>query len=413
VRIRFQVVWLLGARGFAGVLALGFFLLSSRRLGPDATGDLALIMALGAIASISAEFGLATFLTREVARHRGAARPLALLVLRRRVQVALIASAVMTVAYLVASKSADIRVPLVFSISVCASPLYGTVHAAQRAWGEVRPEAANELLSRAVALLLGWCFIGGGGVLTAVTILAFVDLVSGLAHLPLLRRLPHTEPAPALRLRDIAPIGVSTVLTAMVGRIDVWLATLLLGAAAAGFYGAARKIADGLAVVSQSFSTLAVAPLVHKEPEERRRLFVLFVGASIGAAGLLGAIPFLFAGRILDLVLGAEFVGAAGALRWSLVAGVAAAVLPVSMAATNVAAASRGPARLIVVVIVTVVAVAVGAAGGNPSHAAAGLAVAAIVSSAFVAVKAWADLGHAAEGAVTARTTPDVVSPAR
>lgn len=317
--VRRRAVALVSGRAVASALAALWFVLASRRLGPESTGELALVLTLGLIASVSAEFGLGTLLTTAVAESPESARQLAIAVLIRRTLTAVLASAAMTLLYLLASSAADLRVPLVFSLSVIASPVYGSVHAAMRGLGQVTWEVWNEVIARSVVLVVGlFAVTDPGDLLLAVSLYAAVDMVSALVHLPVLRRLPSSDAriATSIDIRRIWPLGVSAAMQAVFQRIDVWLVGLLLGSQITGVYAASRRLVDGQSLGPQTIGVLSIAEIA-KAPAggERLRLLRRLQGWAVVLAAVAGVVLLLAPEGVLRIVYGEAFISGAAELR--------------------------------------------------------------------------------------------------
>lgn len=103
-------------------------------------------------------------------------------------------------------------------------------------------------------------------------------------------------------------------------RADLFLVNFFLVPAAAGVYVIAIQIAERLWILSRSVSTVLLPRLseLHEEEDVRRRLTPL-VARWVGGLSLLAALVLApVASWLVDLVFGADYLEAAGSLRWLL-----------------------------------------------------------------------------------------------
>jgi O-antigen/teichoic acid export membrane protein len=103
-------------------------------------------------------------------------------------------------------------------------------------------------------------------------------------------------------------------------RADLFLVNFFLVPAAAGIYVIAIQIAERLWILSRSVSTVLLPRLseLHEEEDLRKRLTPR-VARWVGVLSLIAALVLApIASWLIELVFGAEYQNAAGALRWLL-----------------------------------------------------------------------------------------------
>jgi O-antigen/teichoic acid export membrane protein len=99
-------------------------------------------------------------------------------------------------------------------------------------------------------------------------------------------------------------------------RLDVFLLDGFKGAAAVGLYGAGVVIAEGLWMPSQAVSTALFPTIAAEEAEAARRSITpLAVRSTLWLTGLMGAIVFVVAGPVVDLLYSSRFSASADVVR--------------------------------------------------------------------------------------------------
>lgn len=238
--------------GKASVLAV--LMIAARALPTPDFGLLALATTLGWIASVASDFGLQLYLGRMIARttHPGSVLwPL----FRFRLQTGALAIA------LLAAVTVSL-VPAAATLSfllVATAPLVTSVteflNYAYRGLGRSELESTLSLAQRLLGLVLVWAglqwqpslfsvgialCISAGAALVASVVIAR-GLTRGMAAGPSV--LPLT---PRQWGREVAPIGIGLVLSALYFRVDVFLLERWTGLEAVALYSAAFRLVDAL-----------------------------------------------------------------------------------------------------------------------------------------------------------------------
>jgi O-antigen/teichoic acid export membrane protein len=263
-------------------------------------------------------FGLATLLTREVARDRtqGNRYLTAISILRLILWLGalpLIALAICLYA-LAGEMTADIVVAIaLFTVALLFSVLADGFSAVFNAHEKMEYPAAIATVTSvtrvslgALVLLLGWGFVGLAGVSILTNIVSAATL-GALMVRHCFR--PHLEWDPKLgrwALKTSFPLMVNNFLATAFFRLDVLLLKPLRGDTAVGYYGAAYKYIDGLNIIPAYF-TMAVFPLMSRYATSARdslmRAYVLSLRLLLIIA-LPVAVGTFFISRGLILLLG-------------------------------------------------------------------------------------------------------------
>lgn len=259
-------------RALSWVLAV----VTARTLGPTGTGEYAVAVNLWVYAGILADFGLGTWLTREVARRRGDSDAALATVVGETVGVRLGLSVVATTTMVTLAAAGHAAGWLGFDLAwtvvllaiglmpgaVAASA--SSVYMAHERMGtpavlSVAGAVATTLFG-AAALLAGTGIVGLGAtslVVTVATAVAFVALARR-SGLPVAVGWP-TQNLAAL-LRDSVPLMLNNLLNSVFFRIDVQVLNVW-GRATVGQYASAYKVIDGVGGISSSF-ILALFPML-------------------------------------------------------------------------------------------------------------------------------------------------------
>lgn len=314
-----QVGMLTVGRAGAALFSALWMIAAARLLPREVFGDLALLLAVGAVGSVIADGGYSTALNHLVARMGRTSWLPVRQVLRTRLLAALVTAFITAVAYLAVADSKDPLVPAVFTLSLLATTVHSTVTAALRGAGEVGFEAWNELLSRLGVLVIATLWISsGGGLLAAVTVYAIADLVSAGIMIFLFHRRclpePQTSLQPSLSPRAVAPLAAAGLLGVLIARLDLWVLALLGSASAVADYAAASRLLEAVLLPAGAIAAMVLARTALLSFGERlvvlRRLVTWAAGVTLPCAALLA----LAGSSVVRVVFGQAFSEAANVL---------------------------------------------------------------------------------------------------
>jgi O-antigen/teichoic acid export membrane protein len=383
-----QFVNLSSGRTLAAVVSAVWFIVAARSLTRNQLGDLALLLALGAIFASVADGGLSLVLAEKVAGIPESAHSATVAVLWRRVTYAVVASGLLVGAYVAAAGDARLVIPILFAGSFIATAIYSTIFTSVRAGGHTGPEAANEFISRVALLCIAGLWLAhGGGLLAAVASYVVVDVGSAIVATGwFLRRIPGRRPIVPSVFRLRATIGLAAV--GVVGtvyyRIDVWLLALIKIQSVVALYAAAYRLFDALLLPAASLAGLIV-PIRTRVPDPdrkravTRRVLALGLGVTTPAVVVLAVL----AAPVLGFLYGPEYRQADTILQLLLLGTiptiVATIALPVYALAHRKAAAGLTVALLVMNVALNVALIpAIGAPGAAIATALCQLVLAAV-----------------------------------
>jgi O-antigen/teichoic acid export membrane protein len=337
---------------FNRAVDFAFAALMLRVLGPTNAGDYYFAINTFVWFDIITNFGLNTYLTREVSRHRGQARRYLVNTTLIRMALSLLAVPLLlsfigirqtAIANLTspASRQAILSILLLYvglipnSISTGLTALF---YAYEKAEYPAVITSLSTLLKVALGtgvLLLGHGIIGLAGMSIVVNLVTLTVLAAAAWRLfPVLRgpwekRLDRwRERTRSLRremIRASWPLMVNHLFATLFFKVDVFLMESILGSEPLGLYSIGYKFLDALNVVPSMF-TMALFPVISRQAREDRQAFTRFyhLGAKILVTlALPAAILTTIVAREMVLVLGgADYLpGAADALRlivWSM-----------------------------------------------------------------------------------------------
>ncbi len=331
-RLRTQVAGLAGGRIAGAGLSAAWFVVAARVLGISEFGDLSLLLAIGLIFQSMSDLGFPFLLAHTATTEPGKARAALRAVIPRRVVVAIVAALLTGLFYLLSASDASLEIPLVYAVSIIATAVYSSWTAVLRGLGDVRPEAANEVISRLILLVLGsgW-LLAGGGLLAAVAVYSLVDLGSLIVLFGVAARaIPRTSTsidASTFSLRRMFPLSTGRAFSAFYTRIDLWLLAVMVGGPAVGLYSAAYRLLDGISLFPRAVGAMAITHTAKLESLEQRRM-----GGRLIRHALLVVVPVAIvfmvgAGPILGIAFGDEYRQAAPALKILMASAVPGAIV--------------------------------------------------------------------------------------
>jgi O-antigen/teichoic acid export membrane protein len=378
----------LGAGRLGGAIGSAvWFVVVVHHLDRSAVGDLALLLSLGAMFGLLADGGYSVVLQAVVSAEPGSAASAFDAVRRRRLPLGAAAAVLTGSVWLATAHDADVRVALVFSVSILATTVYTSAGVTMRALGHATFEGANETISRVGVLAVGWWFLARhGGLLAAATVYALADLGSAIVLGILFRRRFGDRVGPVdtrlLTARRVAPVFLAAALGTTYYRIDLLMVHVIRGAPAAALYATSYRVFEAIMLPAGAAAALVLPAVFRAGKEQRTRIAFRITGAAV-ALTLVGAVIIeLFARDLLQAVFGSAYVPATGSLR---VLGAATIVTAATTVLAQVHAAWR-PGRLARVWTVALVA----NVGLNivliPRYAAAGAAWATLLCQLGVAV---------------------------
>lgn len=356
---------------FNRVVDFAFAALMLRILGPANAGDYYYAINVFLWFDILTNFGLNTYLTREVARHRQQARRYLMNTTLLRLGLSLAGVPLLlafigvrqtAVAYLTSPASRQAILAIMFlylgsmpySISTGLTALFYAYEKAEYPAALTSVSTLLKVTLQTLILVAGWGIVGlaGASILVNVATLLILGALAwrlfpslrragvgrtdaaghpsepSLARRPRSGRLLLTPEDRTLRremVRDSWPLMVNHLLAYLFFKVDVFLMEPILGSESLGLYSIGYKYLDAVMVVPSMF-TLALFPVISRQAQNNREALVRFYRLGVKILVLLAFLAALVAtvaGREMVLVLGgAEYLpGAMHALRlmaWSI-----------------------------------------------------------------------------------------------
>ncbi len=335
---------------FNRLVDFAFAALMLRILGPAKAGDYYYAVNVFLWFDIIANFGLNTYLTREVVRHREQAHRYLQNTMALRLALS-VASVPLLVIFL------GVRQTVIAAITAPASPqavgamillyvglipnsistgLTALFYAYERAEYPAVVTSISTLLKATLGvgvLMAGWGIVGLAGAAIAVNLITLIILgtlaVRTLPDLRACSALPLRAPSErALRyemLRESWPLMVNHLLATLFFKVDVFLVEAVQGSDALGRYSIGYKLLEAINIVPAMF-TLALFPVISRQAREDRTAFTrhyrLGVKILVALAMPVVLISTLLAREMVLILAGRDYLpGAALALRlmvWSI-----------------------------------------------------------------------------------------------
>ncbi|MEQ1730815.1 MAG: oligosaccharide flippase family protein [Vicinamibacterales bacterium] len=293
---------------------------AARRLSRVDFALFALASTLGWLASVAADFGLQMHLARAVAQAPRSGR--ALLArwwpVRVGTGVGALAVAVVTLPF---TGAAATWPAWLFLLAYAANGATEFLYYFFRGCGRTDLESTLTLVQRGAMLLLALGALavapGAGWLAVAMLVPAVLGLAAALVLARSMRMADRAETIPSIPrgqayVRDVAPIGLGILLSALYFRIDVFLLQHWSGDAAVGVYNAMFRLVEALRLFPAA--VLAVALPTLARADDRGPLTALATPMSVAALAA-AAVGWAVAPWLVRALYGAAFLDGVPALR--------------------------------------------------------------------------------------------------
>ncbi len=287
---------------FNRAVDFAFAALMLRILGPSSAGDYYYATKIFIWFDILTNFGLNTYLTREVSRDRAHARRYLLNTTLIRLGLSIAAVPVL-LGFLVgrqtiiasitspASSQVVLAVILLYvglvpsSISTGLTALFYAFEKAEHPAAITSVTTMVKVTVQTLALVLGWGIIGLAGASIFVNVITLTILgVLAWRLFPALRRPPaDTVPLRSVEARHLRremiraswPLMLNHLLATLFFTVDIFLMEPILGPEAVGYYSIGGKLVDALMVIPSMF-TMALFPVISRQAHGDREAMTRF-----------------------------------------------------------------------------------------------------------------------------------------
>jgi len=330
--IRRNALFALASQGATGIFTAAITVYLVRALDPAGYGVFALALGFAGVIAFPSDFGISLSAARFIAERRGKPAEIAA-VLARALGVKLVLTSSVVVALIVlAQPIADLydEPDLAWPLRIVAIALLGQalvflfanvfVAMGRVAWQFVLilAEAATEATATiGLVLLAGSATAAATGRAVGYTVGA---LLGAAFVLRLLGRRAVAERRGGPPLRQLASYAGTLLVVdgayAIFAHAGLLLVGGILGATAAGVYGAPLKLASVFGFLGLSLAQ-AIAPRLARHPDEPPRVEALLDGIRllVIVQGAVTAIVVIWAEPIVELILGAQYQGSVEVLR--------------------------------------------------------------------------------------------------
>jgi O-antigen/teichoic acid export membrane protein len=316
---------LVAYRAFSDVAGKGaFFLLTvlaARRLSQSGFGIFSLGTTSGWMAAVAADFGIQLHLARAVARRPDEAARLLRSWLRVRLWTSFIALSAVSVGLLVTGVGGSSTLAIfLFVLVYIVSGLIELLHHFYRGLSRSDVESTLTLWQRfgtlgCAAIALAWR--PDVTTLAAAMLLPVADTLgyslSRAARLaPEQGRSLRSSAVRSEMRRDVVPIGIGIVLSALYFRIDVFLIEIWRGTGPVALYNAVFRLVEALRLFPAAVLAVALPALCRTT--STRPLLLISAALTLFSA-IVALVCWLAAGRLVPLVYGAQYADAVPAFR--------------------------------------------------------------------------------------------------
>ena len=348
--LRHSLGWSISTDAAAKGSVLFLSILAARALDPERFAQFVGLMAVALLAAAVWDLGVSQLVAREVASGRVTSSS----AVRCAVRLRALALPLWAVAFAIGSavvaalgpiESGTLVLFALGSLVAGARMVLAAVLQGVLAFGAAGLALASGRLVSALVAVAVLAVDGGSRLLALASAVLVGELVACLLTLGWFVRLPVAGRPPdrladrsRLTLRASAPFAANSLMSTVYNRLDIVLVAALTPAFQAGLYAPASRIQDALLLLPASLGVVAL-PIVARNWGEspstvRRQIRQLMV------VGCLITVPValvvaVFAPTILRVVLGEDYVGAAGLVRilvWSVVLTALAAPLLAGLA---------------------------------------------------------------------------------
>jgi O-antigen/teichoic acid export membrane protein len=294
---------------------------AARRLSPAAFAVFSLGSTLGWLLAVAADFGMQLHLAREVARRPERSASLLRSWLRVRLWTTAAALVAGAIGLRVFSGGVAVAVPMaVLAVVYACSGLVEFLHYFYRGLSRSDVEASLTLWQRGGTLACGLAALAWR---PDVTVLAFALLVPVVIALLVSLRIAASFNAggadraaahatTAVFRRDVLPIGVGILLSALYFRIDLFLVQRWAGAEPVAMYNAVFRLVEALRLFPAAVLAVALPALCRATGVgPLMRVATPIAACAVAAAVMLGSA----ADWLIPLVYGARFAPAVGTFR--------------------------------------------------------------------------------------------------
>jgi O-antigen/teichoic acid export membrane protein len=297
----------------------------ARELGVDGFGLFTFGASLALLVVTPAGFGIDTIVARDIARDRTAMHHLVWNALAMKAVSGTVAVGVaIGVAAIGGYEEPAPLVIALLAVAAFAELMAKTLYSVFLGLEDMRPPSLALLLQRTLTAGFGIAAVlAGAGVVTvawlylAGVLLAFAWTARRVAARARPRIALGLRPARSLLAASL-PSGVNVLLSTVLFRVDMLILSLLVGTVAVGLYGAAYRLLESTLVLSYAVAVAMLPTLSRASRSSAPTLAEAYESAAKVIAMTLvpvGCVFALFAGVLVDVLYGAEYAGAASALR--------------------------------------------------------------------------------------------------
>ncbi len=308
------------------VASVGFYVVMARLLGTAEFGEFSFALSLVVLTTVFAGFGLDAILTTETAREHRRLGELFWNAIAIKAAFGVVGIAIALLVALLGGYRIEVDLAVaVLGVAAVVELITKTVSATFQAHEDMRPVATSLAIQRIATAVIGITAMALGGQLLVVAAAYLAGALIALAYAAraLLRARLHppvwfsTEGARGMIGRSL-PIGIATILGAILFRVDATMLSLIKGNDAVGIYSSAYRLLESTLFISYAFVAAAVptlSRLTRYSVPPVSEAFALATKAICAALLPIGVGFVFYAEPVIELLYGSEYAEAVSVMR--------------------------------------------------------------------------------------------------
>jgi O-antigen/teichoic acid export membrane protein len=317
------LAWLIAGGACGRIIGFVTSVALAHVLGPEVFGELAFGLALGTIFSVCASFGLDDLLVRDIARNPRRAG--VLLGHASVLRLAAVPLGIIGVAGLAFAGQLEMAIGLALGGYGLLNSYLLAACAVFRAHGRMRAHAL--LLTAQVMVTAALAVAAGRATSSLVVVSAAYAMATGSVMLVAFGMLVHAGSAPIVRWRPAAlmalaragvPFAITLIGLLALDRLALVCISVMSGAEAAGWFGAAHTIVLALAGASTA-AMMAVYPYLARvarlNPASAAALVRRMTSGALAAGVAIGGLLYVLAPTVIGVLFGSAYSASAAVLQ--------------------------------------------------------------------------------------------------
>ena len=317
---------LLTARFFNVVSQLGIVVLISRRLGPDVFGEFSFLNAVILTGIVIANFGLDTFIVREVSRDHAKGNSLLSASLQFKLFTSMIVMGTIFILFRYLLNTQDIsNILMLFSVTICLNSLSHSLWFYCDAFNRFKVHSFLWALSNLIKLFFVWMFLAlNNDLYIVIYAIILSEIIILLLSITTIKLKFNIKPVKIhlsefwMLFRKSYPIALIFILGALYFRIDLIMLKLLATKTSIGLYAASFRVVEFISIIPGTMF-IAAFPNLSKSYIHDHNTFYSNANKAILMIGLVASVitlvVYFLSSAIIHTLYGPRYLEAGDCLR--------------------------------------------------------------------------------------------------